>query len=217
METHLGFFLLKVIAVSLSGVMAPGAVTAATISCGSRDRWAGAKMSIGHGIVELPLIALLIAGLSVIVKWKWSQVAIGVVGGGYLLWMCLSMIRELFKPEFSPDKIYTGSPLMTGLVLSATNPYFLMWWATVGLNLALDATDFSQNGTLIGITAVVLFAIVHWLCDLVWLSILSFTSFAGASILNDRNQRIVLGICSTALGLFGIKFIYDALKLIASA
>jgi threonine/homoserine/homoserine lactone efflux protein len=95
----------------------------------------------------------------------------------------------------------------TGFILSATNPYFLLWWATVGLNLAKDAIN-------LGVLAIILFAIVHSLCDLVWLEIISFTSYKGARLLNERNQRIILAACSAAIIFFGLYFIYKSIILL---
>ena len=47
-------FLASASVISLSGVLAPGALTAATIAAGARRRWAGTMVAVGHGIVELP-------------------------------------------------------------------------------------------------------------------------------------------------------------------
>jgi threonine/homoserine/homoserine lactone efflux protein len=93
---------------------------------------------------------------------------------------------------------------MTGLILSASNPYFLLWWATVGLNLAKDAAG-------LGYIAIILFAMVHSLCDMGWLEILSFTSYKGTKFLNEKSQRIVLGVCAAAIIFFGIYFILKSL------
>lgn len=49
-------FILTVVGSSLSGVMAPGPITAATLAAGERNRHAGTWICIGHIAVELPLI-----------------------------------------------------------------------------------------------------------------------------------------------------------------
>lgn len=199
-------FLLTAIVVSLTGVMAPGSLTAATIAQGTRSRYAGTLISIGHGIVEIPLIFLIMLGLGVILETDSAKIAIGLIGGAFLIWMGAGMLREIRKPDFTPDKTYTTGPILTGIILSATNPYFLFWWATVGLNLAIRARNF-------GLIAFAAFALIHWLCDLVWLSILSFAAFAGTTILSQRNQKIILAICAAALIFFGAWFIIDAVKI----
>jgi threonine/homoserine/homoserine lactone efflux protein len=198
-------FFLTAILISLTGVMAPGSITAATIAQGTRSRYAGPLISIGHGIVEIPLIFLIIFGLGTILKTDSAKIAIGLIGGAFLIWMGAQMLREIRKPDFTPDKTYTTGPILTGIILSATNPYFLFWWATVGLNLAIRARDF-------GLIAFAAFAIIHWLCDLIWLSILSFAASAGTTILSPRNQKIILALCAAALIFFGVLFIIDAAK-----
>ena len=202
-------FLINIIVISLSGVMAPGAVTAATIAQGTRNRWAGLLISVGHGIVEMPLIFLLMLGLHFFFAMDPVKIGIGVLGGGFLLWMGYGMLCQIAKPETQQRGHFKSGAITTGILLSATNPYFLLWWATVGLNLALQAEE-------LGLTALVVFAIVHWLCDVVWLSFLSMAAFythKGAGLFSRYIQKGILGFCGVALLVFGVKFIYDAIAL----
>jgi threonine/homoserine/homoserine lactone efflux protein len=200
-------FLLKTILISISGVMAPGAVTAATIAHGARRRWAGVLIAIGHGVVEVPLIFLLILGLGVLFQVDGFKIGVGLLGGAFLVWMGIGMLRQTGVDDSASGVAGAAGPLMTGLLLSISNPYFLLWWATVGLNLTLEARG-------LGWIAFLLFALVHWLCDLIWLTILSLGSFHGTSIFGPRSQRIVLQICGVALIGFGCHFIYRAVQLI---
>lgn len=200
---ELVFFLAKVVGISLSGVMAPGPVTAAAIAMGARNRFAGALMAVGHGIVEFPLMILIILGMDKILKSTTTKIVIGFAGGVFLLFMAIQMIRSLSRTQDQEVKVTRSGPVVAGIVLSGGNPFFLIWWASVGLNLAITASG-------IGIWAFALFAIVHWLCDLIWLSFLSWASFKGSVLLGPRNQRIVLLICSLALFGFGLFFIYNA-------
>lgn len=188
--------------------MAPGAVTAATLAHGSRHRWAGVWLAIGHGIVEIPLIFLLILGLGTVLKMDTAKIVIGIIGGAFLVYLGIMTLREPVSSGPNTKKSRTGGPMLTGLVLSATNPYFLFWWATVGLNLALMARE-------LGVYALVIFAAVHWLCDLVWLTILSLTAFHGTNILSPRVQKWILGFCGAAMAAFGLKFLYDAIAMMA--
>ena len=55
-------FLLEAVLVSLSGVMAPGPITAVTIGKGSDSPHAGALVAVGHGIVEFPLMIAIFYG-----------------------------------------------------------------------------------------------------------------------------------------------------------
>ena len=200
-------FLCKAIGISLSGVMAPGAVTAATISAGSRSRHAGALIAVGHGFVEFPLMFLIMAGMGKLFKSESVKIAIGLAGGIFLLWMASGMLRELSKHTQSdePSTTKARSPLWIGVILSAGNPYFLLWWATIGLALATQARE-------LGVFAFALFAIIHWLCDLVWLEVLSFTSFKGSELFGPRKQRLILLICTIAIFAFAAWFLFDAFR-----
>ena len=186
--------------------MAPGAMTAATIAQGTRNRWAGALISIGHGIVEIPLIFALMLGLHFIFEMNAVKIGIGIAGGGFLLWMGYGMLRQIQTTQATQSKNINSGLINTGIILSATNPYFLLWWATVGLNLVLGARE-------LGLWALVIFAAVHWMCDLVWLSILSLTAFytnRGAGLFSRHFEKGILFFCGSALLVFGFKFIYDA-------
>jgi hypothetical protein len=56
----------------------------------------------------------------------------------------------------------------------------------------------------------VLFAMVHWLCDLGWLEVLSMAGFQGSEIFGQRAQLVISAVCGLVLLGFGGKFLYDA-------
>lgn len=51
--------------ISLSGVMAPGVITAATLAAGTRNPHAGALVAVGHGIV----CAIALTGFGIHFLW----------------------------------------------------------------------------------------------------------------------------------------------------
>ncbi|MBN2271692.1 MAG: LysE family transporter [Sedimentisphaerales bacterium] len=198
------FFLGQVIGISLSGVMAPGPVTATTIVMGSRNRWAGALIAVGHGIVEFPLIVLIVVGLGTILKLPAVQIAIGLAGAVFLFMMASEILWSSQSADQQCAGNVKGNPILAGVALTAGNPYFLLWWATIGLGLATRAQQ-------LGIWAFVVFAVVHWLCDFFWLTALSWATYRGSTLLGTRILNIVLMVCSGALRFFGIIFAYGAL------
>ena len=185
--------------------MAPGPLTAAAIGMGTGSKYAGLTLAIGHGFIEFPLMILIMLGADKILKSTKTRIIIGLVGGAFLLLMAIQMLTTPHVANEPQVKAINGTPLLAGLILSAGNPYFLLWWATVGLRLATSASQ-------LGILAYVLFAILHWLCDLIWLGALSWASFKGAGLIGQRSQQIVLLICSMALLGFGLFFIYNAIR-----
>lgn len=196
-------FLIQAVVISLSGVMAPGPVTAVTLAAGTRSRHAGALVAVGHGIVEFPLMLFIMAGMGALFRVQGVRIGIGFVGGVFLLLMGLQILAGLSKQVDPTDKYAGKSPVWIGIILTGGNPYFLLWWVTVGLALTTRAMQF-------GVMAFALFAIVHWLCDLIWLEALSWTSFKGAHFLGPKVQRMILAFCSFALILIGLSFLYDA-------
>jgi len=197
------FFLAQVLIISCSGAMQPGPVTATAIAMGARSRYAGPLIAIGHGIIEFPLMVVIILGMGTYFKLPRVQIAIGLAGGAFLILMAAQALLNLRAKTDTQPKALAGKPILAGIILSATNPYFLLWWATVGMALATQATKW-------GVWAFALFALAHWSVDLVWLQILSWASFKGSSLLGPRLQQIVLLICTLALFAFGIFFIYTA-------
>jgi len=198
------FFLFKVFVISFSGAAQPGPVTATAVAAGSRSRYAGLFLAAGHGIIEFPLMVLIVLGLGRVFEIEGVQITIGLGGGVVLLVMAVQMFRGVKKKAgYNKAGALDKRPVLAGILLSAGNPYFLLWWATVGLALAGESTVF-------GIWAFVLFAVTHWLCDAVWLLALSLTSFKGTRLLGRKGQKVILIICSAAIFVFGVLFIYRA-------
>ena len=163
-------------------------------------------MAIGHGIIEFPLMVVIVLGVGMYFKMPNVQIAIGLAGGIFLILMGIQSILSLKIQANVESKSLSSRPVLAGIILSAGNPYFLLWWATVGLALATQATKW-------GIWAFVLFALTHWSVDLIWLQILSWASFKGSVLLGPRGLKVVLIFCSAALFGFGLFFIYNATNL----
>ena len=161
--------------------------------------------AVGHLIIELPLILVVSFGFEKIIASEQILNAIGFVGGTFLIWMAYGMYRDIKKPAYVNSKSYSSDPIIAGIVLSATNPYFLFWWITIGIKLASHAKQ-------LGVVAFILFIIAHWLCDLIWFTVLSFASFKGAKVMKESTFKMILALCAVAMACFGAKFIYDALS-----
>lgn len=186
--------------------MQPGPVTATAIKMGISNRWAGTLLAIGHGIIEFPLMIVIILGMGEYFRNEKFQIVIGLAGGFFLIVMAIQTFLSLESKLDNQSKAITGQPVMAGIILTASNPYFLLWWATVGLSLADKAKEF-------GIWAFGIFAVVHWSVDLIWLFILSMASYKGSILLGRKGFKIILAVCGAALLAFGLSFVYGALKM----
>jgi threonine/homoserine/homoserine lactone efflux protein len=194
-------FLLEVMLISLSGAMAPGPVTTVVLGKGSESPHAGAWVSIGHGIIEIPLMVALLYGVGRLLDTPYVKPAIALVGGLFLLFMAWGMFRSLRRGETAATR-NTSSPVVAGILLTLGNPYFLVWWATVGTAMIMRSVAF-------GIIGFVAFAAAHLLIDFSWNYSLSALSFKGGQVLGSRFHTCVFLLCGLALAFFGGKLLVD--------
>lgn len=197
-------FLLEAVLVSLSGVMAPGPITSVTVGFGNEDPKAGAWVAVGHGLVEFPLMVGVFFGAGYLIDLPAVKSAIAFVGGAFLLYMGIRMLQGIKEAEISGASS-KRSPLVAGVLLSAGNPYFLIWWATVGASLILRSVEF-------GVLGFAAFAAGHWLCDLTWDTFLSAVSFQGGRFFGRRFQQIIFGISGGFLIFYSGKLIWDGIQ-----
>jgi threonine/homoserine/homoserine lactone efflux protein len=212
-------FLLEAMFISLSGVMAPGPMTAVTVGKGNQSPHAGAWIAVGHGVVEFPLMVAVFFGVGYLLELAYVKAAIALVGGAFLLFMGIGMFRSSVPGDGAIERLDGGgdierwdgaltdtrSPVIAGIVLSVGNPYFLIWWATVGAALVLRAVRF-------GLVGFVTFAVLHWSCDFVWSYLLSALSFKGGRVFGPRFQRAVFVGCGVALVFFSSKLMIDGVR-----
>ena len=207
METSLslGQFLLMAAGISLTGAMLPGPMTAATIAKGYSRRHAGAWIAAGHAVIEIPLIAVMAAvyfGSGRLVSSPQVEKVIYLVGGLMLLYLGFRMFRGTREMSGAVGGL-PASPLVTGIVITGTNPSFYIWWVTAGAVLIAGAAKFGPVG-------VVLLGLVHLPSDFVWSEFLSVGTFESRRWWTQKVQRIVFGICASILSGFGVWFCVSA-------
>jgi|YelNatPaOPRAMG01_1025707.scaffolds.fasta_scaffold02647_16 threonine/homoserine/homoserine lactone efflux protein len=206
MENGLLLILLSTILVSLSGVMSPGPMTAAVIQMGASQKYSGVFLSLGHAVVEIPLIFSIYYGAGGFLQIHSVRIVVGILGGLFLFMMGMSLIKyKEVRDGFMSDKGL--SPFYSGIVLSVGNPYFILWWATVGAGLIISVKRFGYIGLF-------LFIVFHWICDLVWYGVLSFASYKGMRILGHNAYQRVCFFCGLFMFFFSGVFIMSSLKLL---
>jgi threonine/homoserine/homoserine lactone efflux protein len=198
--------MLKAALISLSGVLSPGPITAVTVSKGTEHPLTGLYVAIGHAIVELPLMILIAVGLDKYLQINWVRVAIGVLGGLFLFKMGFGLLKNIFSTKIGYDN-FNYTPIQAGVILSISNPYFLIWWTTVGAMLLNGAYQF-------GMVGVILFMLIHLGCDFLWYIFLSSLTFKGGQFFGQRLQQVLFAICGLFLLFFSGKFLYDAINIV---
>jgi len=199
-------FALLVIVISASGVMSPGPLFAATVSYGLRGGTrAGVKIAIGHTIVELPLVILLGIGVFSLETFPEFRTIISIFGAITLFVFAAIQIRTIFAKKEIVTSIPKQGPLITGIALTALNPFFIIWWLAIGFKLISDAMlIWSFAGILI------VFVLHIWM-DFAWLGIVSFLASKSSKIISNKNYKILMTGLSIMLIYFGIIFLIDIL------
>ncbi len=196
--------LLSVVVISFSGVMMPGPLFAVTLAKSYRSPWAGAQMSLGHAVVEVPLILLIYFGLARFFEYDPVRLGLSVIGGGMVIWLGIGMFRARIgvvrRGKDLPYSAFTAGIITTGL-----NPLFLLWWVTIGSLLVMKILEFGLGGLSI-------FIAVHWLIDLIWLSFVSVLVYKTRSLWGEKFQEWVFIASSLLLVGFGVWFMVSGIR-----
>jgi threonine/homoserine/homoserine lactone efflux protein len=190
--------------IALSGAMMPGPLLTATISETTRRGFiAGPLLMIGHGILEMALVFALLLGLAPFLQQRWVFVVTAFAGSAILLWMAFGMFRSLPFLSLSLDgeQKQRTHPVFSGILMSAANPYWIIWWATIGLGYILYSWRF-------GLWGVAFFFAGHILADLAWYAFVAAAVAKGRHLLTDRLYRGLIAGCAVFLILFAGYFAY---------
>ena len=198
--------ILGVVGISLSGVIAPGPMFAVTLAKSYRSPWAGTQMALGHAVVEVPLILAIYFGLARFFQLAAVQIALSLAGGGMIIWLGWGLLRSR-QQIINEGRDMPANAFAAGIVMSGLNPFFLVWWATVGSLLIMRFLDYGALG--LGV-----FIIVHWGCDLVWLSFVSVLVYRTRTLWGPRIQEWIFIALGLALGGFGVWFVYSGAQII---
>jgi threonine/homoserine/homoserine lactone efflux protein len=197
-------FGVEVIAISASGVLAPGPLFFSNLLYGARQgSRSGIKVAYGHTLVELPLIVVLAAGLFTSATVNQWAGAIGVVGGVVILGFAAFQVRGAIRAQHAqtlPSGRTGKCPFVAGIALTALNPFFLVWWFTAGLKLIVDSASF---GFVAGIA--ILFAAHIWM-DYAWLAGTAFLASKGRSVLKSKYYSLLRLALAAILLYYGVHF-----------
>lgn len=190
--------------VAFSGALMPGPLLMVAISeSPRRGFWAGPLLVAGHSLLEGALVVAVILGLSPFFKKFGVFEVIALAGAGMLLFMAWGMIKDLPSLTLKVEDGH-GRPrslVVAGAMVSLANPYWSLWWITVGLGYIVWSASFGPWG-------LILFFLGHILADLIWYSGVSFAFSRGRKVFSDRTYRVIVGICAVFLTGFALYFFY---------
>jgi threonine/homoserine/homoserine lactone efflux protein len=180
----------------------PGPVLAVTITEASRiGLRAGPLIMVGHSLLELALFSLLVLGFVHFINHPVVLGVVGVAGGAVLLWMSCGMLKGLRTLDLDLEASGRSStgPVLSGILSSLSNPYWIIWWATIGLGYVFWSMKFGWAGMLAFFTG-------HISADFAWYTLVSFLVWKGRKHIRPAVYRGVVAACAVVLIGFGIYF-----------
>ncbi len=205
--------------VALTGAMSPGPLLTYTIIKSVKTERRGYLMGLwiiaGHAILEMVIIILMLFGFSFLLKNVFIVRFIGITGGIILIYFGISIIRDVYKgkiqtsfldsssetdtPSDNDDNSLLENPVMGGILVSMANPYWWIWWATIGLAFMIQFdVSFKQWPKLLA------FFIGHEAGDLAWYLLISILAYFGLRHLNKKVYYGILIFCGIFMIFFGL-------------
>ena len=201
MEVILSFAVM-VIAISASGVMSPGPLFTANIVYGLKEgKIAGLKIAMGHTVVEFPLIVFLGLGTISLETFPEYRILITVIGAIGLFVFAGLQIKSIFGKDFRNKTNSNKNSFLAGIFLSALNPFFIIWWLTIGIVLITESI------ALWGFSGILILFIFHIWMDYVWLFAVAGFASKAKNVLSNNNYKILIIGLSILLVYFGIQFL----------
>jgi len=180
----------------------PGPLLTTTISESSQRGFiAGPLLITGHAILELVLVIAFLLGLAPFFQQPVVFVAIAFIGSVILFWMAFGMFRSLpsLRLSWEGDHKRRSHPMISGILMSVANPYWIIWWATIGLGYILYSWRF-------GFWGIAFFFVGHILADLAWYSLIAAAVAGGQTFSNQsplpRSYCCLRGLSNCVCGVF---------------
>ena len=205
--------------VALTGAMSPGPLLTYTIIKSAKTNRRGYLMGLwiitGHAILEMGIIILLLFGFSFVLKNIAVVRIIGVSGGLILILFGASIIKDILNGNISTNFLDSldesnkdpglienkgiENPVIGGIMVSMSNPYWWVWWATIGFAFMVQFNiSFEKWPKLLA------FFLGHEAGDLIWYLLVSTLAFFGLRHMNRKAYYGILMCCALFMVLFGI-------------
>ena len=202
--------------VAFSGALVPGPMLTLVISSvAEKGFWTSFFIVVGHSLLELAVVISFFLGLLKYLQNPLLVKIIGILGGVFLLYLGIDIIISIFKKKYIIDfksivkkrtitGKSTGIVIIKGILISLMNPYWYIWWITIGSAFIIKSVEFST----LGISS---FYIGHISADFIWYLFIGFLINTGRKFFNQKIYNGILAACSIFLFYIGIRFIIEAL------
>jgi threonine/homoserine/homoserine lactone efflux protein len=186
--------------IGLTGALAPGPTLVATINASLAGNWTtGLKISLGHIVVETLIFLLIVLGLAAVAQ-PYTSVIAGVGGIALVVFGIMTVLGSREASLATSPVGTVSNPYMAGLLTSAANPYFWIWWLSVGSAMVIAGLEG-------GLVLAGVFMIGHWCADTGWYTFVSTGVSRGRTILSDLTYHRIMAACGIFLVLFGLYYV----------
>ncbi len=198
-------FIATVVVVTASGALAPGPLFFTNITHGTKSgAKGGLAFSVGHTIFELSLVLFLAFTLQTVVNEPLIKTVVGIVGGAALLVFGFLQIRDALSSKpiaANESKMRSKNALLLGTLFTGLNPYFILWWFTIGMTLIVNALELAS------FAGVLIMYVSHVWMDYAWLTGTAYLAKKGTNLVGSIGYRILMVIFGVALIYFGLYFL----------
>lgn len=200
-------------AIGLSGAMAPGPYLTMTVTRTLRHgKLSAMLMLVGHAALEALLLIGFAFGLQHFLRQPSVARFLAFLGAAVLFWMGSGLLVGALRGTVVADLEHAEEPatqqrvgpVLHGALISLSNPYWTLWWATIGITLAI-------RGLEIGPVGVAAFFLGHQLADVSWYGVVVWAVSSGRRLLTPVVYRLVIGGLATFLLYMGVRFLLDGL------
>ncbi len=192
--------------VSLATVAIPGPITiVATHLALDRRLAAAAWFLLGTTVLDATLFASLAAGAGPVLRRIGALPLVEIIGGLVLLWGGVASLRRRFPADHMRPRLHREPHralgyFALGLVVSAANPHYWIWWVTAGLAFVEVARAHGTPG-LAWMLAALIGGVIAWYIPLLW------ALRRGRALLSPRGERAVVRVMGMAITLLGAALI----------
>jgi len=210
---------------ALSGAMQPGPLLTYTImqtlKTPKRGWLTGARVIAGHAALELVLVIAILLGLSAILQNDLFIKVMGIGGSIFLLFIAFLTLRDVFIKRVALPGLNAGAghtstmeknnnstgAYIGGVLVSMSNPFWWIWWATLGFFFMRE-----YDVSLSNIPLFASFFLGHEAGDLGWYSLISVSVHTGRRWLDQKRYHVLLVATAIVMAGFAGFLLYSTLN-----
>jgi len=203
--------------IGFSGSVIPGPLLALTLKESvNRGKAAALWLSGGHSLCELVIVGAIAAGANRMISVDKIVGPVGILGGAIIIWMAVDAFRQaksVADPEAAAQDDLSESRglIVGGAVVTVSNPYWLLWWLTVGIALLINAAEAA------GLAGIASFYVGHISSDFLWFGFVGFLVGRRRKMLSAGLYRRIIRACAYFLLGFGALFVVYGVRMVRSS